>query len=252
MDSLTLAGLAMGLLAIAGGQLLEGGSLSSLTQPVALVIVLGGTIGAVLLQLPPEVFSRGMRLVSWVFSPPKTDRLDLIDQMKQWSFKSRREGLLSLENQVPQVMDPFLRKGLQMVVDGADVQTMRSVMEIEINTYEAELRSAAKLWESAGGYSPTIGIIGAVMGLIHVMENLADPAKLGAGIATAFVATIYGVALANLVFLPIGNKIKIYIAEQVHVREMIVEGLASLSVGENPAILERRLEGYLSGEDRPE
>lgn len=245
MDKISLAGLAIGIIAIVGGQILEGGHVSSLVQPTALLIVLGGTLGAVLLQSPMHTFMRGMRMVKWVWVPPAIEQKRLIDQVNTWSQVSRREGLLALENFINQLKDPFAKKGLQLLVDGADPERLRELLEVEINTFEDELRQAAKVWESAGGYSPTIGILGAVMGLIHVMENLSDPSKLGAGIAVAFVATIYGVGLANLVYLPIAGKLKYYIGRHVAAREMLVDGLVGIAVGDNPRIIETRLRGYL-------
>lgn len=251
MDKISVLGLLVGLLAIVGGQFLEGGKLESLTQPVALLIVGGGTLGAIMLQHPIKTFRRGFRMFGWIFFPPQVDQLRIIEELKYWSNVSRREGLLALEGFVGQLKDPFARKGLQMLVDGTDPQSMRSVLEIDIATYEDEMRQGAKMWEAAGGYSPTIGIIGAVLGLIHVMENLSDPSKLGAGIATAFVATIYGVGLANLVFLPVANKLKAIVNQQVQVKEMMVDGLTSIAIGDNPGIVESRLLGYISTEDQP-
>ncbi|MDR3055310.1 MAG: flagellar motor protein [Zoogloeaceae bacterium] len=245
MDKISILGLLMGLVAIIGGQVLEGGDISSLFQPTALLIVLGGTLGAVMLQSPYATFVRGVRMLRWVWVPPPVDHLQLIRQISGWSQLSRREGLLALENIMGQARDDFARKGLQLLVDGAEPDRLREVLEVDINTYERELRMGARIWESAGGYSPTIGILGAVLGLIHVMENLSDPSKLGAGIAVAFVATIYGVGLANLVFLPMSNKIKAYIGRLVVRREMIVDGLVGIANGDNPRIIESRLQGYI-------
>jgi chemotaxis protein MotA len=245
MDKISALGLLIGVLAIVGGQILEGGHVGSLSQPTALLIVLGGTLGAVMLQSPYAAFMRGMRMVKWVWFPPVVNHLQLIQQVSSWSQISRREGLLALEAVMNQLKDDFARKGLQLLVDGAEPERLREVMEVEINTFEDEMRLSAKVWEAAGGYSPTIGILGAVMGLIHVMENLTDPSKLGAGIAVAFVATIYGVGLANLVFLPMANKLKAHIARLVVQREMIVDGLVGIANGDNPRIIESRLKGYI-------
>ncbi|MCX8145581.1 MAG: flagellar motor protein [Azovibrio sp.] len=244
MDKISLLGLVVGVGAILTGQVLEGGHIASLAQPTALMIVLGGTLGAVMLQSPFDTFKRGLKMLKWVFVPPRVDHKKLIDQISQWSHVSRREGLLALENFTLQIKDPFLQKGLQLLVDGADPARLREVLEVEITTYEEHMRQGARVWESAGGYAPTIGILGAVMGLIHVMENLSDPSKLGAGIAVAFVATIYGVGLANLVFLPVANKLKAYIARQVVEKEMLLDGLTGIAVGDNPRIIESRLQGY--------
>lgn len=245
MDKISIAGLLLGIVAIVGGQVLEGGHVGSLSQPTALLIVLGGTMGAVMLQSPYATFLRGIRMVRWVWYPPVIDAPQLIKQVSSWSQVSRREGLLALESVINVLKDDFARKGLQLLVDGAEPERLREVLEVEIGTYEQEMKLAARIWEAAGGYSPTIGILGAVMGLIHVMENLSDPSKLGAGIAVAFVATIYGVGLANLVFLPIANKLKAHINRLIVQREMIVDGLVGIANGDNPRIIESRLQGYI-------
>lgn len=245
MDKISVLGLVLGIAAIIGGQVLEGGHIGSLSQPTALLIVLGGTMGAVMLQSPYATFIRGLRMMAWVWYPPVVDNAQLIRQIANWSQVSRREGLLALENAIDQLKDGFTRKGLQLLVDGAEPERLREVLEVEISTYENEMRQSAKIWEAAGGYSPTIGILGAVLGLIHVMENLSEPAKLGAGIAVAFVATIYGVGLANLVFLPMANKLKAHISRLVFQREMIVDGLVGIANGDNPRIIESRLQGYI-------
>jgi chemotaxis protein MotA len=245
MDKISVLGLLMGVVAIIGGQVMEGGHVASLSQPTALLIVVGGTLGAVMLQSPYATFMRGLRMVRWVWYPPTVDYLQLIRQVSTWSQVSRREGLLALENVINLLKDDFSRKGLQLLVDGAEPERLREVLEVDISTYEEELRLSARVWEAAGGYSPTIGILGAVMGLIHVMENLSDPSKLGAGIAVAFVATIYGVGLANLVFLPIANKLKAHIGRLIVQREMIVDGLVGIANGDNPRIIESRLRGYI-------
>lgn len=245
MDKISLAGLAIGIFAIVGGQYLEGGHIGSLAQPTALLIVMGGTLGAVLLQSPYPAFKRGFRMLRWVWVPPVIDMRRQIDEVLRWAQLSRREGLLALERMIPGTRDEFTRKGLQLLVDGADPERIRELLEVDIDTYEDEWRQAANIWAAAGGYSPTIGILGAVMGLIHVMENLSDPTKLGSGIAVAFVATIYGVGLANLVYLPIAGKLKYYIGRMVAAREMMVDGLVGIAVGDNPRIIEGRLRGYL-------
>jgi chemotaxis protein MotA len=245
MDKISVVGLLIGIVAIIGGVLLEGGHVGSLSQPTALLIVLGGTMGAVMLQSPYATFVRGMRMVRWVWYPPVVDNLQLIRQVSSWSQVSRREGLLALEAVITQLKDDFARKGLQLLVDGAEPERLRDVLEVEISTFENEMKLSAKIWEAAGGYSPTIGILGAVLGLIHVMENLSDPSKLGAGIAVAFVATIYGVGFANLVFLPMSNKLKAHINRLIVQREMVVDGLVGIANGDNPRIIESRLQGYI-------
>jgi chemotaxis protein MotA len=246
MDKTSIAGLALGIAAIVVGQVLEGGHVGSLIQPTAMLIVLGGTLGAVMLQSPLPVFMDGMRMGMWVFFPPVVDPQKLIRDVARWSQVARKEGLLALEAQIASLSDPFARRGLQLLVDGAEPERLREVMEVEIGAYEGKLKLASKVWESAGGYSPTIGILGAVMGLIHVMENLSDPAKLGSGIAVAFVATIYGVGAANLVFLPVAKKLMANIGRLVTHREMLVDGLVGIANGDNPRIVESRLQGYLA------
>jgi len=199
----------------------------------------------VLLQSPFHVFRRGLRIAKWVWVPPVIEQKRKWDQILNWSQIARREGLLQLENYIPQIKDDFTKKGLQLLVDGADPEHIRELLEVDINTFEDEWKQSAKIWDSAGGYSPTIGILGAVMGLIHVMENLSDPTKLGSGIAVAFVATIYGVGLANLVYLPIAGKLKYYISRMVASKEMLIDGLVGIAVGDNPRIIESRLKGYM-------
>lgn len=244
MDKISIVGLLLGIAAILVGQVLEGGHIGSLVQPTAFLIVIGGTLGAVMLQSPAQVFVRGFKMIKWVFVPPLIDPDELIQQIARWSHVARKEGLLALEAQIAAIPDPFMRKGLQLLVDGAEPERLRDVLEVEIDAYEAQMKLSARIWESAGGYSPTIGILGAVMGLIHVMENLSDPSKLGAGIAVAFVATIYGVGAANLIFLPVAKKLLANIARLVTLREMFVDGLVGIANGDNPRIIESRMQGY--------
>ena len=246
MDKLSLVGLALAAVAIIGGQLLEGGSLGSLVQLAAFIIVIGGTVAAVLVQSPLPIFLDGLRLGKWVVMPPGFDGEGAIRQLTDWAAAARREGMLALENQLASVENPFTRNGLQMLVDGFEPERIREALEVETIAWEERQRAAAKVWDAAGGYAPTIGILGAVLGLIHVMENLSDPAKLGGGIAVAFVATVYGVGTANLLFLPIANKLKSLIARQVRLREMIADGLLGIANGENPKVIEGRLNGYLA------
>lgn len=246
MDFSSLIGIAVALAGIIGGQLLEGGYVGSLLQSAAFLIVLGGTAGAVMVQSPGRVFVRGIRMVKWVVLPPDFAPQRMIADILRWSHAARKEGLLSLDRQADMTEDPLVRKGLQLLADGAEPEKLREAMEVEIMTFEEYHRQAARIWEAAGGYAPTIGILGAVLGLIHVMENLSEPARLGSGIAVAFVATIYGVGLANLVFLPVANKLKVLIARQVLVREILVDGLVSIASGENPRMIENRLLGYVA------
>jgi len=245
MDMLSLVGLILGASAILLGQFLEGGHIGSLMNGPAILIVLGGTFGAVMLQSPFATFVRGMRMLSWTFFPPRVHNQNAIDKIVSWSNIARKEGLLGLENIEESELDPFTRKGLQLLVDGSEPENIRNVLDVDIYTKEHHDIQAARIFESMGGYAPTLGIVGAVMGLIQVMGNLSDPSKLGSGIAVAFVATIYGVGSANLIFLPVANKLKNIIQTHVHYREMIVEGMVSIAEGENPRNIETKLLGYL-------
>jgi chemotaxis protein MotA len=245
MDILSLIGLTIALAAILVGQVLEGGHVSSLVQPTAFLIVVGGTVGAVLLQSPVRIFIDGVKMVSWVFIPPVVDNQHVIALVSSWSQIARRDGLLVLERHLDQLKDPFMQRSLQMLVDGAEPGALRETLEIETDAWATRLRQCARIWESAGGYSPTIGILGAVLGLIHVMENLSDPTKLGAGIAVAFVATIYGVGLANLVLLPVSKKLMAHIGTLAGQREMFIDGLIGIANGDNPRIIETRMRGYV-------
>lgn len=250
MDFLTIAGLIGGVAAILLGQTLEGGHVGSIMQATAAIIVLGGTLGAVMVNYPLSVVMGTIKNLSMVLMEPKVNPAAYINQIVDFAALSRREGLLALEQKVKTLTDPFFRKGLQLVVDGTEPKLIREIMEIEMSMEEEHLHNAAKPLESAGGYSPTIGIIGAVLGLIHVMENLADPSKLGAGIATAFVATVYGVGSANLMFLPLAGKMKLKVKSHMLTKELILEGLLSIATGENPRHIQEKLEGFLTEAQR--
>ncbi len=246
MDILTLIGVIMAVGAIIGGNLMEGGHTDSLIQGTAFFIVMGGTLGAVMVQTPLSTFIHAMKRAMWVVTPPKVAINETVEKILEWSQIARREGLLGLQDISDQETDEFSQKGLQMLVDGNEPDVIRMVLETDLSLSESRDNSAAKVFEGFGGYAPTIGIIGAVMGLIHVMNNLADPAALGPGIAVAFVATIYGVGLANIFFLPMASKIKSLVAEQVQFREMIIDGLVSVAEGENPRSIESKLQSYKS------
>jgi chemotaxis protein MotA len=231
--------------ALTGGSVLKGAGLSSLWSPAAFVIVVLGTTAAILVQTPMATFRRAMKIVRWVFQPPAQDREAVIRQIVEWSTIARKQGLLALEQQVEAQPDAFLKKGLQMVVDGVEPEAIRQMLEIELHGQGQRDIAAAKVFEGMGIYSPTLGIIGAVLGLIAVMKNLADPSKLGHGIAAAFTATIYGIGMANLFLLPMASKLKGVIHGQTAEREMIVEGLIAIAQGENPRNIETRLNGFV-------
>lgn len=247
MDALSFIGIILGIGAVIVGNFLEGGHIGSLVNGPALVIVSGGTLGAVMLQTPPALFLYAAKMLRWVFLQPAIDPEADIRKLVAWSTLARREGLLGLENFIGDEADPFARKGLQLLVDGNEPETIRDSLELDMCAKQQRDIAAAKVFEAMGGYSPTVGIIGAVMGLIHVMQNLSDPAKLGSGIATAFVATIYGVGLANLLFIPVANKLKARAGARHRARELILEGIIAIAEGENPRNIELKLTGFLDG-----
>ena len=244
MDILSCAGIVLALVAIIGGAILKGSSAGALVGSAAFVIVVLGTLAASLVQTPLPTFLRAWKIVAWVFMPPKSDPKAVIDKIVEWSNTARKQGLLGLESAVEVEKDSFLRKGLQSLVDGGEPESIRSGMEIELEAMEHFDNQAAKVFEAMGVYSPTLGIIGAVMGLMAVMSNLSDPSKLGHGIAAAFIATIYGIAFANLLFLPMSNKLKSIIHGQTQMRTMVIEGLIAIAQGENPRNIESKLQGY--------
>ncbi|MGI0115294.1 flagellar motor protein [Zooshikella sp. RANM57] len=246
MDVLSLVGLVLGLLAIVGGNFLEGGHVDALLNGPAAVIVVGGTVAAAFVQSSSRNFKRALSIVQWVVVPPSLDIEGGIAKVVGWSLKARKEGLLGLETIADIEPDTFARKGLQLLVDGNEPEALRNILEVELYVAEARDLQAAKVFEAMGGYAPTIGIIGAVMGLIHVMGNLADPSELGSGIATAFVATIYGVSMANLLLLPVANKLKACVHRQSQFREMLIEGLLAIAEGENPRSIELKLQGFIT------
>lgn len=245
MDVLSLIGIVLAFVAILGGNYLEGGHVGALINGPAALIVIGGTLGAAFLQAPMHVLKRSGVVIRWIFLPPKIDLPGGIARVVSWSMTARKEGLLGLESVADLERDDYARKGLQLLVDGAEPEAIRSILEVDLYTQEGRDIHAAKVFESMGGYAPTIGIIGAVMGLIHVMGNLADPSKLGSGIAVAFVATIYGVGFANLLLLPIAYKIKAVALRQSRYREMLLEGILSIAEGENPRSIELKLQGFM-------
>ncbi len=245
MDILSVFGVLIGFSAIIVGNSLGGGELGFLLNFHAFIIVLGGTLGATLLHFPPKVVWHSIKISRWIVKPEKILLKSQIDKIVEWSALARKEGLLGLEGVIDREKDSFAIKGLQLLVDGNEPEVISDCLEVEINTRENMDLQAANVYSAMGGYSPTIGILGAVIGLIHVMQNLANPELLGSGIAIAFVATIYGVGLANLLFLPIANKLKnqVYIISQA--REMMMEGIRAIAEGENPRNIELKLSGYL-------
>jgi chemotaxis protein MotA len=245
MDMLAVIGVIIGFAALIGGNFLEGGSWESLINGPAALIVFGGTLGAAILQTPKASLQRALKLSAWIFQPPRMQFQQGIDKLVRWAKAARKEGLLGLENIAEMERDDFSRKGLQLLVDGSEPEVIRHVLETDLLVAEKRDFDAVHFYESMGGYAPTIGIIGAVMGLIHVMRHLTDPALLGPGIAVAFVATIYGVAFANLLLLPVANKLRQCVREKSQFRELMIEGIIAIAEGENPRAIEMKLSGYL-------
>ncbi|WP_343729068.1 flagellar motor protein [Duganella sp.] len=241
MDWASVAGVLVALAGIVIGQGLEGGKVTSLLQPAAFAIVVVGTFGAVLLQTRPKTLWRGLRMLRLVFAPPPDTRAALARDINAWNLAARRDGLLSLERYMLASKDKFNTKGLRLIVDGIAPDKLRQLLDTEITAYETEERQAVRIWESAAGYSPTIGILGAVLGLIHVMENLTDPSKLGSGIAVAFVSTIYGVGLANLFFYPIANKLKAIVTQAVHQQEIAAAVFYDIATGDHTRVIDERI-----------
>lgn len=244
MDIATVAGLVGAIAAILVGQALEGGHAGSLVQATAFIIVAGGTLGAVAVAAPGKQLKEGFALLKVAVFPPKHDVDALIALILEYAALARKEGVLALEPKIEEAKDPFLRRALQLLVDGVDHAVTRDILEEDAHHVTAKKLAAAKIWETAGGFAPTVGILGAVLGLIHVMENLSDPSKLGGGIATAFVATVYGVGLANLVFLPIGNKLKTRIGHEKEYKTLIIEGILGMQEGLPTSVLNEKLSAF--------
>jgi chemotaxis protein MotA len=245
MDILSIIGLILAVISVVVGAIFKGAGVHALLSAAAFMIVVVGTIAAICVQTPLPVMKHALRILPWIFRPPSVQRTELIKKIVEWSNTARKQGLLGLEPIIDTESDDFLKKGLQLVVDGSEPETIRNILEVDLNVREQADTRAAKVFEGMGVYSPTLGIIGAVLGLMAVMQNLADPAKLGQGIAAAFVATIYGIGLANLFFLPAASKLKVAIQSMSEAREMVIEGMISIAQGENPRSIESKLQGYL-------
>lgn len=246
MDVITLIGLIVGLVGIIGGMLFEGGHLSSIAQGTAAVIVFGGTAGAVLIGTTREDLKTGFRLLKWAFVEPKQDDpSQIVKEIIDAAQIARKDSILALERRLNGFSNPFMQNVFRFVIDGVEPNTLRDIFEAEIEMEEAALNAGAKVWTDAGGYAPTIGIIGAVLGLIHVMQNVSDTSALAAGIAVAFVATVYGVGSANLIFLPVAAKIKRRIQKQIEIKTMVLEGAVGIMNGMNPFIIEEKLRAFV-------
>ncbi len=250
MDVLTIVGLFVGMTCILLGQTLEGGHVGSLLQLTAAIIVLGGTAGAILTQFPFQDLRRAFIQTGGIFTSNVEPLEPLIDRLVELGRKSRREGLLVLEEEALGTKDPFLREALLSLIDGGDPGTLRGTLSQVIDNDEDYQECGPRMFEAAGGYAPTLGILGAVLGLIHVMENLSDPSKLGSGIAVAFVATVYGVGTANLIFLPFASKLRMKTRLDSRRKELILEATCSIQEGLNPQIMEKRLRAFLDHDSK--
>ncbi|HEY3971862.1 MAG TPA: flagellar motor protein [Candidatus Sulfotelmatobacter sp.] len=245
MDKSSVIGIVLAVGGILAGLLIEGGNLGQIVQPTAAMIVFGGTIGAVMLQFPLSVVLQAMRRFGSVFIAPSENPKETIDRLVGFAQKARREGIVSLDAILNEIEDPFLKKSLMLAVDGTEPEELRKILELELDNQAEYEEQVPQVFESAGGFAPTVGIIGAVLGLIQVMQHLDKIDEVGRGIAVAFVATIYGVASANLLYLPVAGKMKLRIREEQITREMTLEGVASILEGMNPHMLETKLLGFL-------
>ncbi|MGD0500021.1 MAG: flagellar motor protein [Bryobacteraceae bacterium] len=251
LDLSTVAGIGLALTGIIGGLLLEKGSIQDILQGTAAMIVLGGTLGAVLVTTPLAIVRRALRGLAGVFFERGDSPTATIEALIQYATKARKNGIVSLEKDADQIADPFLRKALNLAVDGADLQEIRKMMEVDLSVGEQLAEAEARVWEAAGGYAPTIGIIGAVMGLIQVMKHLEDIKEVGHGIAVAFVATVYGVGSANIFFLPVANKLRARTRHATLLKEMALEGVDGIVQGLNPKLIRLKLEAYDRHPEKP-
>jgi chemotaxis protein MotA len=250
MDIASVGGILLAVIGIIGGLMMEGGSIAQVTQPTAMMIVLGGTIGAVMLQFPLNIFVAAMKqsLSVFFFRGPKSEAIVL--QIVAFAVKARKSGIVSLDAELLSIHDPFLRQTLMLAIDGTEPTAVRQIMRLELENRADSEERIPQVFESAGGFAPTVGIIGAVIGLIQVMQRLDNIAAVGRGIAIAFVATIYGVGLANLVFLPTAGKLRIRQQEEQVLKEMILEGVISIQEGMNPRMIEIKLRTFLFDDRR--
>jgi chemotaxis protein MotA len=251
MDKSTLGGILLAVGGIMAGLLLEGGKIAQIIQPTAAMIVFGGTIGAVMVQFPLSIVTKAASRLAHVFLDKASDPNKLVQELVGYANRARKDGIVSLDSELPKIQDPFLKKTLMLAIDGTEPQELRKMMELEIDNQGENSEKVAQVFEAAGGFAPTIGIIGAVLGLIQVMQHLENIDEVGRGIAVAFVATIYGVGSANLLFLPSAGKLKIKSGQEQLLREMTLEGVISILEGMNPRMLETKLLGYFEEQKAP-
>jgi chemotaxis protein MotA len=252
VDKSSVGGIVLAVGGILLGLILEGGNLGQVLQPTAAMIVFGGTIGAIMLQFPLSTVLAAFRSLARVFFVRRRDGQAVIREIVGYAQKARKEGIVSLDRDLEQIHDPFLKKSLMLAVDGTEPQELRKMMELELQNRMEQEEKIPMVFEAAGGFSPTIGILGAVLGLIQVMQHLDKMNEVGRGIAVAFVATIYGVGAANIFFLPSAGKLKIRIREEQMAREMMLEGVVSILEGLNPRMVETKLRGFLAAAAKKE
>ncbi|MBJ96058.1 MAG: hypothetical protein CMP23_16460 [Rickettsiales bacterium] len=250
LDVAGVMGVVLAGISIVGGHLFEGGHMNQIIQPTAALIVFGGTMAGCLVEFSWPEFTRALKACRDVFQPPQTNLREAMEKIVELSKLSRRQGLVAIDREAQKIDDEFMRKSLRMVADGIEPKQLKAALHKQVHNLEKEEASTAAIFLAGGGYAPTIGVLGAVMGLIHVMGNLSDPSKLGAGIAVAFVATLYGVGIANLFLLPMGGSLKSQLKARVHYMELIIEGAAAIAASENPLIVEQKLTAYLSSAEQ--
>ncbi len=245
MDLSTIIGIVLAGIGIIGGLILEGGNLAQITQPTAFLIVMGGAVGAGMVSFPLPIFMAAMKGFVQVFKPQVLNSDELIEDMVRFATKARKEGIISLEPEAKELKDPFFKKALSMAIDGADPKELKHTLENQLGYIDEHGATIPKVWEAIGGYAPTVGIIGAVMGLIQVMGNLSDIEAVGHGIAVAFVATIYGVGFSNILFLPAAAKLTLLHKKSLILKEMVIEGILLIIEGVNPMIIRDKLSGFI-------
>jgi len=250
MDKASIGGAFLAIAGIVAGLLIEGGNVGQILQPTAALIVFGGTLGAVLLQYPLTTVAAAFRSLTHLFAAPTRQDAQLIRLLVAFANKARRSGVVSLDADLNTIQDPFLKQTLMLAVDGTEPAELRKIMRVSLDSLTEDEERLPAVFESAGGFSPTIGILGAVLGLIQVMQNLDNINEVGRGIAVAFVATIYGVGIANLFFLPFAGKMRIRVRNGHRQREMMLEGVISILEGMNPRMLEIKLAGFLDDSNR--
>jgi chemotaxis protein MotA len=252
MKAVAAVGIGIALFGLVGGNVMEGGNPMALINLPAAMIIFIGTFGVTLASTSMEQFKAVPALYKKAISTPPPDHRAEVERIVAFAERARREGLLALDDAVGQIDDPFVRKGMQLVVDGTDPEVVREILEAELDGMSARHRAGAQPFVQAGGFAPTLGVLGTVMGLVHVLENLDDPSSLGHSIAGAFIATLYGVGAANVVFLPIGNRLKVLSQQELEVKTMAVEGILALQAGENPRLVAERLMTFVPPDRRDE